>query len=212
MKERIIISTLEKVFSTTFTETITSAQTKTLETTTLTLTKPQVFKPSSPRSIIMLIGDLDDKGPNPFLEDMLRRRIDVASTAGVDTIILVFRTSSVEKTFNHLDSLLNYAAVKGLGVIPRIVVESSKFTERIQSDPKLPDNNLPYFTNSSQLAFGLDLLQKVILHLEEFPNVIGYQVEWGHFGESWINAVFWNSISSNESFISFLSKVAPTLY
>jgi len=55
------------------------------------------------------------------------------------------------------------------------------------------------------------LLHRIISHLEGFPNVIGYQVEWGHYGESWINAAFWNSRSANESFRSFLSRVAPSL-
>lgn len=205
-------STLERTVSTTLTKTTIQTSTKTLETaTTVTVTATHAFKPLGPTSIVMLIGDLDNKGPNPSIENDLRRRIDTASASGVDTIILVFRTSSIETTFAHLDGLLNYAASKGLGVIPRIVVDSNQFLERIQGDPKVPDNSLPDFTNTSQLSFALNLLRRVILHLEEFPNVVGYQVEWGHYGESWINAAFWNSVSANESFKRFLTTVAPSL-
>ncbi|MEM0337751.1 MAG: hypothetical protein QW683_07545 [Candidatus Caldarchaeum sp.] len=208
IKETITISTFEKTVLTPITQTTTLTQTI---PTTVTETRRQTFKPLSPTSIIILIGDLDNSGPNRALENNLRNRMDVAAAAGADTIEIVFRTSSVEQTFNHLDSLLNYAADKGLGVILRIVVESRHFTERLMGDPSITDYDLPDFTNSTQLSYGLDLLRKVILHLEEFPNVMGYQVEWGHYGESWINAVFWNSVSANESFRNFISETAPAL-
>jgi len=214
----IVTSTKTVTLTSTVTETYRErlVQTKTeVQSSTLTITTVQTavksFKPFGPRSLIMLIGDLHDRGPNPDVEAGLFRRIDLAANAGVDTIILVFRTTSVENTFDHLDRLIGYAAARGIGVIPRIVVDSTSFTERVHSNPEIPDWNLPDYTNASQLAYGLELLRRVILHLEGFSNVVAYQIEWGHYGESWINAAFWNSRSSNESFRSFLSKVAPNL-
>jgi len=156
----------------------------------------------------MLIGDLSDEGPSTPWIQTLRRRIDVAAESGVDTMIIVFRTSSVEYTFRELDSLIRQAGEKGLSVIPRIVVNSGAFTKLIKAGP--PQRELlPDYTDQEQLEYGVDLLKKVIRHLEEFPNVVAYQVEWGHWGESWINAPFWDSPSSIGSFLDFLHGLSP---
>jgi hypothetical protein len=189
-------------------ETLTKTETY---STTLIKTTTLAFKPLGPNSIIMLIGDLHDDGPNSAVELALRHRIDVAASSGVDTVIIVFRTTSIEQTYDHLDQLIRYCMSKGLSVIPRIVVDSKHFSERLVGDPNLPDYNLPDYTNSTQLRMGMDLLSKVLMHLEEFPNIVGYQVEWGHYGESWINSVFWNSHSANESFRRYILRVAPQL-
>ncbi len=211
-RTEVVERTVSTTLTTTSLSTLTVRTTQTVTwSTTKTVTTIQFFKPLDSKSVIMLIGDLDDRGPNPSIEERLMRRIDVASETGVDTVMIVFRTSSVETTFTHLDKLINYAGKKGLGVIPRIVVESRKFTERIHGDPQFPDWDLPDFTNNTQLIVGLDLLRQVVSHLENFSNIVGYQVEWGHYGESWINAVFWNSESANRSFRNFLSRVAPKL-
>ncbi|HDN74342.1 MAG TPA: hypothetical protein ENG16_04905, partial [Archaeoglobus sp.] len=92
------------------------------------------FKQFNWDSIIMLIGDLDESGPNPIIKQKLLHRIDVAKTSGVDTILLVFRTSSIEDTFSELDEIINYAAEKDLSFIPRIVVNSKKFSEFIYTE------------------------------------------------------------------------------
>ena len=192
----------------------TLAVTKTLTTMALityTVTTTLIFKPLGPDSIIMLIGDLDDKGPNPMVEQALRRRIDVAASSGVDTVLIVFRTTSVEQTYNHIDQLIRYAMSKGLSVIPRIIVDSKQFGERLMGDPNIPDYNLPDYTNSTQLRMGMELLSRVLMHLEELPNIVGYQVEWGHYGESWVNSIFWNSHSANNSFRRYILRVAPQL-
>lgn len=205
-----LISTITEIYREPTVITKTDIQRNTI-TVTAMQTVTRTFKPLGPYSIIMLIGDLDEKGPNPYIEAGLRRRIDIAARAGVDTIIMIFKTTSIEVTFDHLDKLIEYAAVKGIGVIPRIIVDSTGFTERVRGNPGQTDWDLPDYTNATQLAYGLEILRRVILHLEKFPNIVGYQVEWGHWGESWVNAAFWNSRSSNESFKSFLSKVAPGL-
>jgi len=135
-----------------------------------TSSKLQSFKQLGPDSMIMLIGDLDENGPNPHVEASLRRRIDLAAKVGIDTVIICFRTSSVEATFDHLDQLINYAGTRGIGVIPRIIVDSKSFAERIRGNPKITDWNLPDFTNASQLAYGLELLQRTVSHLEGFQT------------------------------------------
>lgn len=216
--------TVEKEVTRTSVETKMLEQTKTLVTTltatktltttammTHTVTTTLIFKQLGPDSIVMLIGDLDDGGPNPMVEQALRHRIDVAANSGVDIVVVVFRTTSVEQTYDHLDQLIRYALSKGLSVIPRIVIDSKKFSERLIGDPNLPDHNLPDYTNSTQLRMGMDLLSRVLMHLEGFPNIVGYQVEWGHYGESWINSVFWNSHSANNSFRLYISRAAPQL-
>lgn len=216
--------TLEKQIIKTLTEIRIIEQTKTLVSTlktteylatTLTVTQTttaiRTFKLLGPDSIIMLVGELDYKGPNPEVELALRRRIDVAAYSGVDTVVIVFRTTSVEQTYDHLDQLIQYAMSKSLSVIPRIIVDSKQFSERLIGDPNLPDHDLPDYTNSTQLRMGIEILRGVLLHLERFPNIVGYQVEWGHYGESWINSVFWNSYSANQSFKHYILRVAPQL-
>lgn len=39
--------------------------------------------------------------------------------------------------------------------------------------------------------------------------MVGYQVEWGHFGESWINAAVWDSPSSTSDFLAYLHGLSP---
>ena len=163
------------------------------------------FKQFNWDSIIMLIGDLDESGPNPIIKQKLLQRIDVAKTSGVDTILLVFRTSSIEDTFSELDEIINYAAEKDLSFIPRIVVNSKKFSEFIYTE----DDVIPDYTNLTQLRMGIEILKNVITHLEKFPNVVAYQIEWGHYGESWVNSPFWNTCSSNSTFVQFIKTLSP---
>ena len=163
------------------------------------------FKQFNWDSIIMLIGDLDESGPNPIIKQKLLQRIDVANTSGVDTILLVFRTSSIEDTFSELDEIINYAAEKDLSFIPRIVVNSKKFSEFIYTE----DDVIPDYTNLTQLRMGIEILKNVITHLEKFPNVVAYQIEWGHYGESWVNSPFWNTCSSNSTFVQFIKTLSP---
>jgi hypothetical protein len=174
-----------------------------------THTVPTSFKSLSEDSIIMLIGDLRDEGPpTPWLTT-LKHRIVVATESGVDTVLIVFRTSSVERTFEELDQLVEEARSRGIGVIPRIVVNSNTFRELIRVTSASQPDSLPDYTNPEQLQYGVKLLEKVIRHLEEFPNIIAYQIEWGHYGESWINAPFWDSASSKKAFLEFLSSLSP---
>jgi hypothetical protein len=166
------------------------------------------FKPLSEDSVLMLIGELWEEGPpTPWLS-ALEQRIDLAVQSGVDTVEIVFRTSAVEYTFQELDQLLNRAAQKGIGVIPRIVVNSQTFSELIRTESDL----LPDYTNAAQFQYAVELLERVIRHLEAFPNIVAYQVEWGHYGESWINAPFWDSPSSKNTFLTFLKSLSPEFY
>ncbi len=161
------------------------------------------FKPVAEDSVIMLIGDLRDEGPpTPWLPT-LESRIHVAGESGVDTVILVFRTSSVEESYVELDALLDLAAESGIGVVPKLGVTSQTFTKWIETTEAGSDP-LPDYTDPAQLEHGIALLKRVIQHLEAFPNVLAYQIEWGHWGESWINAPFWNSPSSRRAFLEFL--------
>jgi hypothetical protein len=154
------------------------------------------FKPLGSDSIVMLIGDL----PYTTLA-----RVLLAKESGVDTVLVVFRTRVVESTFSILDEIVEYAAELGIAVIPRVIVDSSSFTEYVYTH----DDRVPDYTNQTQLNLGMNLLREEVLHLESFPNIVAYQIEWGHYGESWINSPFWNSASSNSSFINYLRAKSP---
>ncbi len=170
------------------------------------LLRPAV-KPLGRDSVLVLIGDLPPPGPGGWVRT-LEARIEVAAAAGADTVVLVCDTRQVEGTFATLDALLRRALERGLGVLPRIVVDSATFVERVEVTQPFPEQ-LPAFTNPGQLAAALELLTTVIAHLEAFPNVVAYQIEWGHFGESWINAPYWASPSSDAAFLDFLHTLSP---
>jgi hypothetical protein len=165
------------------------------------------FKPLRRDSVLMLIGDLPPPGPGGWLKT-LKDRIDVAAANSVDTVVLVCDTRHVESGFDTLDALVRLAGERGLGVMPRLVVDSAAFTERVPVT-QLFAEQLPAYANQAQLAGALDLLTSVINHLETFPNIVAYQVEWGHFGESWINAPFWDSPSSVAAFLDYLHDLSP---
>lgn len=168
------------------------------------LGEPGSFKPLSKDSVVMLIGSLwlYPDAPTPWFEN-LESRIHVAAESGVDTVILCMYTSSVEDSYAELDALLNLAAENGIGVMPKIEVTSQAFTKWIETTKAGPDR-IPDYTDTAQLEYGIVLLKRVIRHLEAFPNVVAYQIEWGHWGESWVNAPFWGSPSSKRSFLEFL--------
>lgn len=165
------------------------------------------FKALARDSVLMLIGDVPPPGPGGWVQT-LKDRIDVAAADGVDTVVLVCDTRYVEGGFDTLDALFRLARDKGLGVMPRLIVDSTAFTERVPVTQPFPEL-LPAYANAAQLAGALDLLAGVISHLETSPNVVGYQVEWGHYGESWINAPFWDSPSSIAAFLDFLHGLSP---
>jgi len=75
-----------------------------------------------------------------------------------DTVIIVFRTSSVKDTFEELDSIIEYAAERGIAVMLHIVINSKKFSEVIRTS----DNVIPDYTNKTQLIYAVKLLKKVI--------------------------------------------------
>jgi hypothetical protein len=179
------------------------------EVSTTPPAKPLSFKPLSEDSVVMLIGDLSDNGPKTPWLSTLKSRIDVAAKSGVDTIVLDARTSSIENSYEELDLLLNQAANKGISVIPRITVNSSTFSELIRTTAGPQPDLLPAYTNAAQLQYATELLQKIIRHIDSFPNVVGYQIEWGHWGESWINAPFWDSPSSKEAFLKYIHGLSP---
>ena len=165
------------------------------------------LKPLGRDSVMMLIGDVPPPGPGGWTKT-LKDRIGMAAANGVDTVVLVCDTRWVEGGFDTLDALLRLAGERGLGVMPRLIVDSATFTERVQVTQPFAEQ-LPAYANGTQLAGALDLLTAVITHLETFPNVVAYQVEWGHFGESWINAPFWDSPSSIAAFLAFLHGLSP---
>lgn len=169
------------------------------------------FSNFSKNNIPILIGDLDRNGPNTRRQGLLRERIDLTKKSGADSVFLVVDTRSIENSFNHLAALIKYTKNQGVGVVPRLVVDSSKFNKRIPGDPDLTSDSLPDYTDKTQFQSAKNILQEIIQNLEDFPNIIGYQIEWGHWGESWINAAFWNSDSARQSFRDFLLEVAPTL-
>jgi hypothetical protein len=142
----------------------------------------------------MLIGDLPPPGPGGWLQT-LKDRIGVAAANGVDTVLLVCDTRHLEDGYEALDALLRLACERAVGVMPRLIVDSSSFTERVPVTMPFAEA-LPAYANAVQLAGALDRLGEVVTHLETFPNVVGYQVEWGHYGESWVNAPYWDSPSS----------------
>ncbi len=158
-------------------------------------------------SVAVLIGDLPPPGSGGWTKT-LKDRIVVAAAAGADTIVLVCDTRNVEGSFDTLDALLRLANERGLGVMPRLIVDSTAFTERVPVVQPFAEL-LPAYANGGQLAGALDLLAGVITHLETFPNIVAYQVEWGHFGESWVNAPFWDSPSSTAAFLDFLHPLSP---
>jgi hypothetical protein len=165
------------------------------------------FKPIASDSVVMLIGDMPWPGPGGWLTT-LKDRIQLAAACGVDTVVLVCDTRTVEGSFEALDALLRLAERHGLGVMPRLIVDSAAFTERVPVTWPFVEQ-LPAYANTAQLAGAVSLLETVIRHLEGFPNVVAYQVEWGHYGESWINAPFWDSPSSTAAFLAFLKPLHP---
>ncbi len=158
-------------------------------------------------SVPVLIGDLPPPGPGGWTKT-LKDRIGVAAAAGADTVVLVCDTRNLEGSFDTLDALLRLANERGLGVMPRLIVDSTSFTVRVPVAQPFAEL-LPDYANGTQLAAALDLLAGVITHIETFPNIVAYQVEWGHFGESWINAPFWDSPSSAAAFLDFLHPLSP---
>ncbi len=159
------------------------------------------FKPLSEDSVVMLIGSLATP-PTPWLST-LESRIRVAAESGVDTVVLCVYTNCVENSYEELDRIVNLAAESGIGVMPRIEVTSQTFTKWILTHD-IAQVQLPDYTDAAQLEYGIELLKRVIRHLEAFPNVVAYQIEWGFWGESWINAPFWDSPSSKHAFLQFL--------
>lgn len=162
---------------------------------------PTEFKPLSEDSVVMLIGSLATP-PTPWLST-LERRIRVAADSGVDTVILCVYTNCVEDSYEELDRILNLAAESGVSVVPRVEATSDAFSEWIPTTAAGPDRVADY-TVREQLDHAIALMNRVIDHLDLFPNVVAYQVEWGHWGESWVNAPFWNSPSSKQTFLEFL--------
>ncbi len=165
------------------------------------------FKPLTHDSLVMLIGDLPFRGPGSSLAT-LKNRIELAAATGIDTVLLVCDTRVVEGGFDALDTLVRFAEQRGLGVMPRLIVDSAAFTERVPVTWPFAEE-LPAYANAAQLDGAVQLLATVLRHLDAFPNIVAYQVEWGHFGESWINAPFWDSPSSTASFLAFLRPLAP---
>lgn len=166
------------------------------------------FKPLAHDSLVMLIGDMPWPGPGGWLAT-LKSRIETAAANSVDTVVLVCDTRTVENSFDSLDALVRLAGERGMGVMPRLIVDSAAFTERVPVTwPFL--EQLPAYANAAQLAGALSLLEAVVRHLDAFPNIVAYQVEWGHFGESWVNAPFWASPSSTAAFLAFLQPLAPS--
>lgn len=160
----------------------------------------------------MLIGDLSDNGPRTPWLSTLESRIDIAAQSGVDTIVLNLSTSNVEKSFEEPDLLINQAAEKGISVIADVKVNSASSSEFIQtigsSFAPQPDS-IPDYTNQAQLQSATGVLEKTIRHLESFPNVVAYKIEWGHWNESWINTPFWDSPSSKAAFLTYLKGLSP---
>lgn len=166
------------------------------------------FAPIARDSVLMLIGDLPPPGPGGWLQT-LKNRIGVAAASGVDSVLLVCDLRHLESGYDVLDALLRLAHEHAVGVMPRLIVDASAFTERVPVTVPFPEL-LPAYASQGQLAAALDRLQEVIEHLETFPNVVGYQVEWGHYGESWINAPYWDSPSSTAAYLDFLHALSPS--
>lgn len=166
-------------------------------------------KPLAHDSVLMLIGDLPAPGASSALQlSVLRQRLRTAAVNRIDTVVLVCETRHLEESYTDLDGLLNMAMGFGIGVVPRIIVNSNSFKEYDHATLPFPET-IPAFTNADQLKFGVALLRRVILHLEEFSCIVGYQVEWGHYGESWTNAPVWDSPASVNAFLAYLQAIAP---
>ena len=166
------------------------------------------FAPIARDSVLMLIGDVPPPGPGSTVQT-LKNRIGVAAACDVDTAVLVCDLRHLEAGYDALDALLRLAHERAVGVMPRLIVDASAFTERVPVTVPFPEL-LPAYASAVQLAGALDRLQAVIAHLETFPNVVGYQVEWGHYGESWINAPYWDSTSSTTVYLDFLHALSPS--
>ncbi len=166
------------------------------------------FEPIARDSVLMLIGDLPPPGPGGWLQT-LKDRIGVAAANGVDTVLLVCDLRHLESGYDALDALLRLAHDRAVGVMPRLIVDSWSFTERVPVTMPFTEQ-LPAYADQAQLAGALDRLGEVVTHLETFPNVVGYQVEWGHYGESWVNAPYWDSPSSTAAYLDFLHALSPS--
>lgn len=167
-----------------------------------------VAKPLAADSVLMLIGDLPPPGDTSGWLRTLGDRIALAASSGVDTVVLVCDTRNIEGSYTPLDALIEQAGQAGLGVMPRIIVDSASFTERIRVTQPFVET-LPAYANAGQLERAIEILKDTIVHLEASANVVAYQVEWGHFGESWINAPIWDSPSSVAAFLSTLHQRSP---
>lgn len=175
------------------------------EVSTTPTGKPLSFKPLSSDSVVMLIGDLSDNGPRTPWLSTLQSKIELAAKSGVDTIVLNLSTSSVEKSFEEPDLLISLAAERGISLIADVKVNSASNSELIRTQTE----SLPDYTDTAQLQSATVLLEKTIRHLEGFPNVVAYKIEWGHWNESWMNTPFWDSPSSKTAFLTYLKGLSP---
>jgi hypothetical protein len=159
------------------------------------------------RSRFLLIGEFLKFIPS-FIPE-LYERVDLAARAGAEVVEIIARTSEVEDDTSQLDGLVRLADERGLCVIIKFVVNSNKLGEiYLVEEPARDEFTIPDYVNATQLEYGKSLLRRLIRHYDTFPNVAGYQIDWGFWGESWIPWTLWPSASSNASFISFLHSLS----
>jgi hypothetical protein len=159
------------------------------------------------RSRFLLIGEFLTFIPS-FIPE-LYERVDLAARAGAEVVEIIARTSEVEDDTSQLDGLVRRAYERGLCVIIKFVVNSNKLGEiYLVEEPARDEFTIPDYVNATQLEYGKSLLRRLIRHYDTFPNVVGYQIDWRFWGESWIPWTLWPSASSNASFISFLHRLS----
>jgi hypothetical protein len=158
----------------------------------------------------MLIGGLEDFGSPEASAPALLRRMEMAASAGIEVVEITSHTSLLEDGTAIFDSLVLHAKERGLGVIPRLTVDSKRFSETVfVTTPAVDHYPIPDYTNATQLEHAVGLVKRLTSHFDQFENVVAYQVDWGFWGEDWIPWPLWKTHSGNMTFLSFLHSLSP---